>query len=529
MPKPPADHTKTASAVVVEDVTVRFGGLVAVEAVSVSWSAGGIHALVGQNGAGKSTLARVIAGLQHAESGAITVNSQQVVPGDHVGARRAGIDMVHQHSSLVPTMTVAEALETTDGANGLRWYRRTALEDKWQRRLTASGVMVDVRSMVSELSVEAVQSLEIARANPGSGGVLILDEPTAVLPPAGVQGLFALLRDLKEQGITVIIVLHKIGEVREIADTVTVLRRGQRVLPPTPLDQLSDSELSAAIIGTARADSGPRPDETQAAVAELPVGLELSGCSTAGSAHEVALDQVTVQARRGEMIGIAGVDGNGQRSVVELLCGVASPTAGAVRVDSKDVTKLSVRQRRELGLHVVPFDRFAEGLSGSEPLWRNVSLWDANRHRVHRWLPFVSIKAMRQRAVERLNKFGTEYQNVDQPAETLSGGNAQRLILARELEGVTALVVAQPTRGLDIGGIDFVWESVRRLVDEGVPVIVVSSDLDELMTHCDRLYVLRGGSVSLECQRPYDIGEIGPAMTGGSATSNETERLGAGT
>lgn len=507
-------------AVQVDGVTVRFGEHCAVDDVSLAWPPGKIHAIVGQNGAGKSTLAKVIAGLQPATTGSIRVNGIDLRTGDHVGARRSGVDMVHQHSSLVPSMTVAEALEITDPVDGaLRTFRAETLRRKWRDRLDGSGTDIDVGARVGDLSVEAVQSLEIARARPSPGGVLILDEPTAVLPPPSIDRLFAMLHDLKSRGISIIVVLHKLGEVRAVADTVSVLRSGQLVLEPTPAGDTTDHELAELIIGSssavARKAAMSEPIREQEQVGrEAPVGFALRACSTAGTRHEVALEDVDIEARLGEVVGLAGVDGNGQRGVVELLCGITRPTSGSVMLRDRDITELDVRARRHLGVRVVPFDRFAEGICGGEPLWRNVAVWDAERHRRWRWLPFVSVSAMHRRTVERLERFGVAYSRPDQPAETLSGGNAQRLILAREFDGAEALVVAQPTRGLDIGGISFVWTSVRELAAAGVPVIVVSSDVDELLANCDRLYVLRGGRITFQGQAPHDRSEVGAAMTG---------------
>ncbi|MEM9516307.1 MAG: ATP-binding cassette domain-containing protein [Actinomycetota bacterium] len=522
MSEPPAE------AVRVEDVTVRFDDNIAVNHATLAWARGQIHALVGQNGAGKSTLARVIAGLQIAERGEIFVAGNEIRCGDHVQARRAGIDMVHQHSSLVPTMTVAEALEVTETRGvQLSRYRRRTLHRKWAARLGQANVDIDVGTVVGDLSVEAVQSLEIARANPGPGGVLVLDEPTAVLPPPAIEQLFMMLRELRSHGITIIIVLHKLAEVRAIADTVSVLRRGRVTLGTAPIDTISDREMSEHIIGAviddnSRSDApanvptiSDQPIATDEDTVASGAGLALRECTTAGSRHEVPLDRLSLHAQPGEIVGIAGVDGNGQRTVVELLCGVESPATGRVVFADRDITELGVRERRDLGVHVVPFDRFEEGVAAEQSLWRNVTLWNAEEHR--RWpkLPFVSTRALRRQAEERLDAFAVVHADTNQDAGTLSGGNIQRLILARELDAAAALVIAQPTRGLDIGGISFVWQSVSELAASGVPIVVVSSDLDELLEHCDRLYVVRGGRTVMEAARPFHRGRIGAAMTGG--------------
>lgn len=512
----PADTSDARAALAVRDVTVTFGSLVALDHVDLDIPAGRIHVIVGQNGAGKSTLARVMAGLQTVTTGSLHVAGSRVETGDAHAARVLGVDMVHQHSSLVPTMTVAEALEVTDGLQTtLARYRRRQLEDKWRERLAARGVTIDVTQRVGQLSVEAVQSLEIARAEPPPGGILILDEPTAVLPPPSIGLLFEHLRVLVERRITVVVVLHKLDEVRALADTVAVLRNGSLVLPTTPVAAVSDRDLAAMIIGSSMSDvaARPRPNRTEA---QAPA-LSLDRIRHPGSSTEVALEEVSLDVMPGEKLGVAGVEGNGQRGLVEIVAGVRRPASGSIRLFDDDVTAVDVSGRRRRGLRAVPFNRLTEGVSPTSPLWLNVGAWDAERCRRFARVPIVGVKALKAQAAAQMSGFDVKYSSVTQEAGQLSGGNIQRLVLAREFDGARAVVVAQPTRGLDIGGIRFVWDSIDRLSSEGAPILVVSSDLDELLEHCDRIAVIRGGRIVAVHSRPFSTEEIGAAMVG-SAT-----------
>ena len=512
-------------------ITVRFGSLAAVSDASFSLRWGGIHALVGQNGAGKTTLARVMAGLQPPDRGTVEIGGAEIPPGDHRAARAAGVDMVHQHASLVPALTVAEALELWSPRGPIGGYRRRAIEERWRRYLQSREVTVDVRRRVSDLPVETVQSIEIARSDPGPGGLLILDEPTAVLAPNRVSRLFEQLRATVASGVTVIIVLHKLAEVREIADSVTVMRGGRIVLDPTPIGEVDDASLAELIVGVEqRAEPQPAGPARVAPNGAASTGagtrgnfsrddLRAEDLRATGGSGASPLRGVSLSVGPGEIVGVAGVEGNGQRTLVEVLAGLRPADAGTVTILGVDVTEASTRERRRAGLRLVPFDRNTQGVSGDLSLWENVTSWEAERYRRHRRLPFIGVQAMRREARRRLARFNVAYSDIEQRAGSLSGGNMQRLILARELPEASALIAAHPTRGLDIGGMRAAWESLHDLVARRVPVLVVSSDLEELLTHCDRILVLRGGQIEGEFAPPFERSEIGRAMTGAAATA----------
>lgn len=502
-----------ARAVVCSGVTVRFGAVTAVSSASLDLPAGGVHALVGQNGAGKTTLARVIAGLQPQDEGRVWINGVAIGVGDYRGAREAGVDMVHQHASLIPDLTVAEALELTASQPTRRvTYRRDDLNRRWSAFLSERGVDVDVGRRVRDLSVELVQSVEIARSNPGPGGCLVLDEPTSSLAPERVSALFERLRTITSEGVTVLVVLHKLTEVRDVADSVTVLRHGEIVLPPTPIQQVDDAELSEHIVGSAAPAAAPR--STEPARAGDSARMTLRSAVAPPAEGDAPLRRIDLDVGAGEVLGVAGVEGNGQRTLVEAMAGLRPLEYGNFRFLGRDLGGATVAERRALGLRVIPFDRNTEGVRGDLPLWHNVVGWRAGQFRLRRMLPLVSTRAMRTEARHRLDRFGVAYSDIGQPAGSLSGGNIQRLILARELPDARALVAAHPTRGLDISGTRAVWDSLAERSDAGCPVVVVSSDLDELLEHCQRVVVMRGGRIAGEHRRPFDRRAIGREMTG---------------
>ncbi|MEM7274383.1 MAG: ATP-binding cassette domain-containing protein [Actinomycetota bacterium] len=508
MTKPDRDRD---AAVACAGVTVRFGSFTAVDDVSVSFSPGEIHVIVGQNGAGKTTLARVIAGLQTRRSGTVRANGVDLADADRAQALAAGVEMVHQHSALIPELTVAETLEMNRPAR--RWvpYRRAAVQARWSTRLAERGLEVDVSRRVRDLSVELRQSVEIAATDPGPGGVLVLDEPTAVLPPQRVDALFDRLRRIRESGTTIIVVLHKLSEVRRIAGTVTVLRDGRLILDGAPIDSVDDTELANHIVGTAVPTAG---QPTVGAGADTGPALILDGVGAGPARGDRAIEEVDLTLDPGSITGVAGVEGNGQRTLVEAIVGLLGVTTGRIRFGEDDWTGLDVGHRRRRGLRSVPFDRFDEGAAEELSLWMNLSAWDGGRHR--RWpsLPLLSPQALRRSAGDRLATTSVAFQSLDQAAGSLSGGNLQRLILARELDGAEVMVAAQPTRGLDIGGMAMVWDALADLAGRAAPVLVVSSDLDELIERCHHIAVMRSGRIVATHHRPFDRAGIGRDMIG---------------
>ena len=540
-----------APAVRCRSLGVSFGAVRALHDVSLELAPGRIHALVGQNGAGKTTLAKVLGGLQVPDAGEVRIAGKEIPPGDVRAAKAAGLAMVHQHFSLPPSFTVAEALELTAARpGGHALYRRGDLHQRWQADVAEIGGKAALATRIRDLPVEARQSLEIVRALATEASVLLLDEPTALLTPTATDALFERLRRLRDSGVTVLVVLHKLREVAAVADTVSVLRDGELVLGPAEMSEVSQGRLSDAIVGPAG-----RSDEevgVRTAGHHEETLLELAGVSSDESAFEPGLSGVDLRVDAGEIVGIAGVEGNGQRSLVSAIAGLSPLTEGSVRIDGDEMTTAAPARRRLRGLRLVPFDRNTEGVSQSAPLWLNQSalrliardgleiLYPPRRGRVHsvrpaapprrepsrmarrledwwdrRRSPLISLRQYKWQATQAMDRWRVRYDTVTQPAESLSGGNIQRLILSRELDsGLEVLVAAQPTRGLDFAATEFVRRSLQGLRDAGAGVLLVSSDLDELLELSDRLLVMYGGRIVGRFEGPYDRRAVGDAMTG---------------
>lgn len=496
-------------------VNVSFGALRALDDVSLDLEPGRIHALVGQNGAGKTTLARVLVGLVVPDSGRMRIAGGEIRAGDVRATKAAGVAIVHQHFSMPPSFTVAEALELTAVKPGTRsFYRRPALEERWREDIAAAITAGSPSTRVRDLPIEARQSLEIARALAGDVRVLVLDEPTALLTPAAIDALFVRLRRLRETGVTVLVVLHKLAEVAAVADTVSVLRDGRLVLGPIEIGEVAQGEISDAIVGAAHIDESPGMPGGGQAPATGSIRLELDGITTTGSTVEQGLRDVRLQVKAGEIVGVAGVEGNGQRGLVSAVAGLTPLATGTVRIGGRDVTADGPARRRRLGLRLVPFDRSTEGISRTAPLWLNQSVLRIVNP-TGRVAPLISLRRFRAKAEEAMDRWGVRYQSVAHPASTLSGGNVQRLILSRELDGdVDVLVAAQPTRGLDFAATGFVRATLRRLRKSGAGVLLISSDLEELFELSDRLVVMLGGRIVAGFEAPYDRRSVGDAMTG---------------
>ena len=405
-------------------------------------------------------------------------------------------------------------------------FTRRELEARWRRHLENLGVQARLKDRIRDLPVELQQGVEIARALVADAKLLILDEPTAVLSPSGVETLFQRLRGLKASGVTIVLVLHKIREVLAVADTVTVLRGGRLIEGPIPANSVDAHELSAAIIGaeaektlTVRDEEAlvgsDLPAEARSVVAgkaKAPAILVADRVSTRPDPEGPALSEVSLAIAPGEIVGVAGVEGNGQRTVVRALTGLAEIESGRIRFGDQDMTNLSTGERRDRGLRVIPFERNSEGLSLSSSLWEN---WSARQLLRGSPLRLISPARFRGECDRALKRWDVRYSTTLQPAGSLSGGNAQKLILAREIDDDAKLVIAaQPTRGLDVGATAFVWKSLRDATGRGCGVLLISSDLDELFDISDRLVVMLSGRIAAEFRPPFRLSEVGAAMTG---------------
>mgnify|MGYP006095286049 CR=1 FL=1 len=513
------------SALTCRNVTVRYGEVVALSEVSIGFAPSLIHAVVGQNGAGKTTFARVAAGLVRPAGGSVKIGGREIRTGRVKDSRSAGVELVHQSFALPPSFSVAEAMEFgATGKGGL--YSRSGLINRWQAHLKGLDIQVNLSSIIRDLPIETQQGIEIARALVTDAKVLILDEPTAVLSPTGIEMLFVRVRRLKARGVTIILILHKIREVLAIADTVSVLRGGKLIEGSVDCASITADKLASMIIGevdknTVEADKqvliGSAKDGLSDQVNSVtktnssPV-LELVGVSTRPDSDGASLNLIDMALRPGEILGIAGIEGNGQKTMVRAIADLADLVSGKITLTGQDVSGQSLAVRRALGLRIIPFERNIEGLSLTSSLWEN---WSARALLQGPLLKFVNPAAIRKMCDTVLNNWSLHYYSSNQMAGSLSGGNAQKLILAREVDqGAKVIIAAQPTRGLDIGATAFVWHSLRAARDRGAAILFISSDLDELFDISDRVLVMLSGQIVREFIPPYKLSSIGAAMTG---------------
>ena len=490
-----------------EGITKRFPGIVANENVNLKLWAGEIHALVGENGAGKSTLMRVLYGLYPPDEGRITLRGQEVKINSPRQAIAHGIGMVHQHFVLVDRFTVTENILL--GAEGGALVEYASAEKKVEELARSYGFDVDPHAVVEELSVGQQQRVEIIKALFRGVDVLILDEPTAVLTPSETDELFQNLERLREDGKSIIFISHKLDEVLEIADRITVLRRG-KVVGETAPAKTTKQNLAEMMVGRPVLFRLEKPSVT---IGE-PI-LHVQELHVEGFVRGIDL-----QVKAGEIVGVAGVEGNGQRELAEALIGLRTPTKGRISIGGRDITGWSVKDIRKHGVAYVPEDRHGRGLVLDMTLWENSVL---GRHETKEYQgPFgaLAIKKIKALAGRLMRDFDVRARNVSVEASTLSGGNQQKLILARELEGDPMLLVAhQPTRGLDVGAIEFVWRQILEQKGEGRAVLLISAELDEIYELSDRIVTLYEGRITGEYPPDAPAEELGIGMTGGRRES----------
>jgi ABC-type uncharacterized transport system ATPase subunit len=502
-----------------KEIAKRFGEVQANDRVSLKVAPGTIHALVGENGAGKSTAMRIAYGFYSADSGEIVVDGQVRRFESPHDAIALGIGMVHQHFMLVEPMTVAENIVLgIEPGSGLKLDMAGAIS-RIRALSQEFGLAIDPTARIETLSVGQQQRVELLKALYRQARILILDEPTAVLSPQAVRDLFGILRRMREQGKTIVIVTHKLSEVLEISDEVTVMRDG-KVVGNRKTAETSAAELARLMVGRDVLLRVVKPEAHPAApvlaVRDLSLGHKGTGRR---------LDGVSFEVRAGEIVGIAGIEGNGQTELVEALAGLADPAevSGAILLAGQDVTALSVRKRRALGIAHVPEDRHRRGLLLDFNLAENSILGADDRPSVAvgPWHSWLNRDAIRRRTEKILKAFDVRPPDPDLPARSLSGGNQQKLILGRELEeGPKLLLVAQPTRGVDIGGIEFIHRRLVEMRDAGCAVLLVSSELEEVTALSDRLLVMREGRIVGEVDPARTTPEeIGLLMTGGNAAA----------
>ncbi len=490
------------------NITKRYPGVIANDRVNLVVREGEIHAVIGENGAGKSTLMKTLYGMVIPDEGEIRIRGEQTVMASARDAIAAGIGMVHQHFMLAEQMTVLENVilgaEPRDGLKiNFGEAKRRILE------ITGEGAL-DPDQMVEELSVGEKQRVEIAKVLFRGARILILDEPTAVLVPQEVEDLFVSLRELRERGVTIIFISHKLDEVLNIADAITVIRAGRTVATADP-KTTTTRELAELMVGAEL----PTPDTRESTVTSQ-VLLEAEGLGTLSEEGDRwVIEDVRFKIHRGEVLGIAGVEGNGQGELVELLVGMRSADSGWVKLNGKNIKPLSTLRRREAGIGLIPADRHHQGLLLESPLWENAMLGYQSRVPFTRG-PLVDRKGARQRTEDVVESYDVRTPGVEVKIHALSGGNQQKLLVGKEMLGnPQVLLASHPTRGVDVGAQAAIWESIRVARAEGLGVLLISADLDELIGLSDTLMViLRGKLVATLDPQDVTPAELGSYMTG---------------
>ena len=509
-----------APALEMRGITKRYPGIVANDAIDLDIRPGEIHALLGENGAGKTTLMNILYGLARPDEGHILLDGAEVHLSGPSDAIARGISMVHQHFMLVPVLTVAENIvlgeESTTAAFFLdRKEAHRRIVDLGRR----FGFEVDPETRVGSLSVGWQQRVEILKALYRDAKILVLDEPTAVLTPQETQEIFEVLRRLAADGHSIVFISHKLYEVLEIADRITVIRRGRVVGERVP-SETNEEDLAELMVGREVSLTVDRGDSHPAAET-----LRVEGLVVRDDRGQEVVHGVDLEVRAGEILGIAGVAGNGQDELVEAIVGMRKPIAGQVKLDGRDITGMGSRAVYETGVAYVPADRHRFGLVLSFSIADNLALTSYHRPPYARGI-LRNDAAIRRTAEERIRAFDIRTTSADAKASTLSGGNQQKVVVAREFaRDLRLLVLDQPTRGLDVGSIEFIHRQTISKRDAGTAILLVSAELDEILELSDRIAVIyRGRLVGIRDGRTADKNEIGLLMaTGGreSATTGE--------
>ncbi len=514
-----------SAAIRLTDIVKRFGPVVANDRASLEVDAGEIHALVGENGAGKSTLMRVLSGMYAPDAGTMEVNGRDVTGWSTAEAIAAGVGMVHQHFMLVPTLTVAENIvlgsEITKGLLLDREGAVRAVEELTKK----SGLAVDARRLVSDLSVGQAQRVEILKALFRGARILILDEPTAVLSPVEVDELWGVLRTMRAGGATIVLITHKLDEVMEISDRITVMRRG-RTVDRMATAGTTPADIARAMVGRDVALAGSSAfgaAPTTRAGAAVPGAANTPPLSVANlvvrdERGQVVVDGVTFEVAAGEILGIAGVEGNGQTELIEAIAGLRPPVAGAITLDGRDFAGLTVKQRGDAGLSHIPEDRHERGLILDYSIAENLVLGQQH-HFTNRGM--IDRRRLAENAAKQISAYDIRPANAAVAARALSGGNQQKVVIAREMgREFKVLLASQPTRGVDVGAIEFIHAQLRQAREAGKAILLVSADLTEILALSDRIAVMYEGRFATVMPRSGATEEIlGPYMTGAAESA----------
>ncbi len=507
-PAKPANPTRQIQRVEMCNIIKRFPGVLANDKVCFDVNAGEVHALLGENGAGKSTLMRQLYGMYRPDEGEILIDGKPVTFNSPADAIEAGIGMIHQHFMLVPTLTVAENV-----ALGLKSVREPLMDldrvSKKIRELSALyGLKVDPTAYVWQLSVGEQQRVEIIKALYRGASLIILDEPTAVLTPQEVNDLFATLRLMVKEGHALIFISHKLHEVMAISTRITVLRDG-RIIGTRANEGVTRNELVKMMVGRDVRQLAPQPLKAG------PVRLALRGLHAMGDRGTEALRGVDLEIHAGEILGLAGVSGNGQRELAECLAGLRKATAGTVLLEERDVVNLSLKERVDAGLAYIPEERMRDGAIREFSVQENVFLHDHAAPRFTHGI-FLDFSRMAAFARELVDNFAVKTPSLKTPIKNLSGGNIQKLIMARELSRQPkVLIAAQPTRGVDIGATEYIHQRLLQQREAGTAILLISEDLDEVRSLSDRIAVIYEGQIIGVVERDHaTVEQIGLMMAG---------------
>ena len=500
-------------------ITKRFPGVVANDNVNLSVAPGEIHAVCGENGAGKSTLMKILFGMQSPDEGTMRIHGEEVrfsSPADAIGR---GIGMVHQHFMLAGQLTVLEnVILGTEPVAPLGRIDFKAAEAHLLEVGEAYGLDVDPHDLIETLEVGERQRVEIIKVLYRGAQILILDEPTAVLVPHEVDELFRNMRELKAAGETILFIDHKLEEVLQIADTITVLRQGRTVATVKPSD-VGTGDLAEMMVGSEL----PTPQTSRSTVTDE-VALSIRGLTVLDEADRPALHDVSLDVHKGEVVGLAGVEGNGQNEFVGAIIGTEEVQAGSIRLLGKEIADTTVRRRRNSGIGYVPQDRQQEGLLLSAPLWENAALGHQTKK------PFANGRwfdrfGARERTEAIRSWFDVRTPDIEVTANSLSGGNQQKLIVGREMAAEPkVLIAAHPTRGIDVGAQAAVWDDIRAARADGMATLLISADLDELIGLSDTIVVIHKGELTATLD-PATITprQLGSYMTGSEQPDAETQ------
>ncbi|TNE48298.1 MAG: ABC transporter ATP-binding protein [Deltaproteobacteria bacterium] len=497
-----------------QGITCRFpGGVVANQSVDLSVKSGQVYAILGENGAGKSTLMKVAFGMLQPTEGAVLWKGQTMSFRSSADAMKQGIGMVHQHFMLIPRFTVWENIVLGCEPHNMGSIDEETAREKVRNLSKTYGLKVDPDAVVEDLSVGEQQRVEILKALYRDIELLILDEPTAVLTPQETEELIGTLKQLVSNGLTILFISHKLREVRSLAHRVLVLRKGKYVADVSA-DEHSEEELAALMVGRP-----PSPVKLMAEEEDTSeVVLSLNNLQVQDNRGLAALSGVSLDVHRGEIVGIAGVEGNGQGELLEAITGLRKLQSGNIYLEGQAIEKLSVQERFPAGLAHIPQDRQLQGLVLDLPITENILL---GRHQEEQfaeggfWIDTSSLRAHTEQAI---HDFGIEPDNPDLPVRSLSGGNQQKVVVARELmrPNAKAYIVAHPTRGVDIGAIEAIHAQLLQRREQGAAILLVSSELPELLALCDRIAVLYEGQiVAMRSPKSTNEAELGLLMTGG--------------